>query len=411
MSSLRTPFPKDFLWGAAAASYQVEGGIENTDWAQAAREGKVPPCGRADDHYHRYEEDFDIAKELGHTAHRLSVEWARIEPEEGRFDEAAIAHYRKVLEALRVRGIEPYVTCWHFTLPLWFAESGGFEREDASEVFARYCGYVAEQLGDLVVHIATMNEPYVYSGQGWLRGAWPPFKRVSLTDRLSFTNPGTLHEDARQGVVRGVWAYLDVLRTLALAHNAAAETIKRVRPEMKVSLVKQVIAFDANWNPLNKLRAAVASYFWTHRFMRRVRRHCDEVGLNYYHYKKFGDRETYEKTDMGWDMHPEKIHRALRILGTHGLPVYVSEAGLADHDDSHRSSYITEQVRGVAAALADGVDVRAHLYWSLLDNYEWALGFEKRFGLVAVNYDTLERTPRPSAYVYKQIIERNGMLD
>jgi beta-glucosidase len=169
-------FPDGFYWGAATASYQVEGGIENNDWAKSAREGRVPVCGIACDHYNRYEEDFDLAKSLGHTAHRLSIEWARIEPEEGKFDEEAIEHYRKVLKALRARGLKPFVTIWHFTLPLWFSESGGFERKDSPQIFARYAAYAVSKLGDLCEHFSTMNEPNVYASQGWINGEWPPFK-------------------------------------------------------------------------------------------------------------------------------------------------------------------------------------------------------------------------------------------
>jgi len=167
-------FPEGFYWGAATASYQVEGFNENNDWAKAAKEGRVPPAGRLADHYHRYEEDFDIAKDLGHNAHRFSIEWGRIEPQEGVFDQEEIEHYRKVLKALHKRKITPFVTLWHFTLPLWFSESGGFERKDAPEVFARYCAFVAKELGDQCDHFSTMNEPNVFGSNGYLRGSWPP---------------------------------------------------------------------------------------------------------------------------------------------------------------------------------------------------------------------------------------------
>lgn len=187
-------FPEGFYWGAATASYQVEGGIENCDWAAAAREGRVPPCGRACDHYHRYAEDFDIAKGLGHTAHRFSVEWARIEPESGKFNEEAITHYREVLGALHARGLKPYVTLWHFTVPQWFADQGGFENIASVEIFARYCAFVVSRLGDLCDHFSTMNEAAVYASNGWLRGSWPPFKRFTLTDRVSITNSGRQYE-------------------------------------------------------------------------------------------------------------------------------------------------------------------------------------------------------------------------
>lgn len=403
-------FPEGFYWGAATASYQVEGGIENNDWAAAARDGRVPPCGRACDHYNRYEADFDIAKELGHTAHRFSIEWARIEPEEGKFDAAEVEHYRAVLRALHARGIKPYVTLWHFTLPLWFSERGGFEHKDAPARFARYCGYVAQALGDLCADFSTMNEPNVYASNGYLRGTWPPFERFAAVDAVSITNSGKTYEPRARRGVRALLRYIRVLRQLARAHNAAYDAIKSVRPDATVSVVKQVIVFAGSHNPVHKLMAWAANYFWTHRFMRRTYRKCDQIGLNYYFFKKFGDTKAYRKTDMDWDMCPERIYDALVMLARYQRPLFVSEAGVADADDDMRPEYIRTQIDAVARALADGIDVRGHLYWSLLDNYEWALGFEKRFGLVAIDYETLERTIRPSAYVYKELIERHTVV-
>lgn len=399
-------FPNDFYWGASAAGYQVEGGIENTDWADAAREGRVPPCGRGCDHFHRYEEDFDLVKSLGHNAHRLGVEWARIEPEEGKFNEEAILHYRNVLTALHARGITPMVTLWHFTLPLWFAKKGGFEQNSSPEVFARYCTFTTKRLGDLCSHFSTMNEPIVYASNGWLRGSWPPFKRFTLTDFVSITNSDRKYESRADKGLHGLFLFLRVRKNLARAHNVAYRSIKAENPKLDVGLVKHVILFEAGANPWHKLKAWISNQEWTHHFMRRTYKQCDSIGLNYYFYKKFGDTAVYEKTDMNWDVYPEGIYGALKMLARYKKPLYVTEAGVADATDHMRADYIERQVNGVKRALEEGIDVRSHMYWSLLDNYEWALGFEKRFGLIGVNYETLERTVRPSAYVYKEIIER-----
>lgn len=399
-------FPKDFWWGAATASYQVEGYNENCDWAKAGKERRVPLAGRLADHYHRYEEDFDIVKKLGHNAHRFSIEWARIEPQEGVFDEAEIEHYRRVLRALKKRNITPLVTLWHFTLPLWFSENGGFERKDAPVIFARYCAHVVRELGDLCEHYTTMNEPNVFASNGWLRGSWPPFKRFAATDLISITNSGREYKARAEKGVRPVFLYRRVMKNLATAHNAAYAAIKDVAPRKDVSVVKHVIYFHANRNPFNRIRAGVANYAWTHIFMKRIYKHCDSIGLNYYFHKKFGDKETYEKTDMDWDIYPEGILGSLRLLWKYGKPMYVSEAGLADKEDKYRADYIHRQVNAVAEALAEGMDVRGHMYWSLMDNYEWALGTEKQFGLVHINYQTLERTVRPSAWEYKALIKK-----
>jgi beta-glucosidase len=399
-------FPDNFYWGAATASYQVEGGIDNCDWAEAARQGRVPVCGRACDHYNRFEADFDLAVELGHTAHRFSIEWARIEPEEGKFDMEEIEHYRKVISALKERNIEPILTLWHFTLPLWFSQSGGFERKDAPKVFADYAAYVTKELGGEVKYITTMNEPVVFAGIGWLKGNWPPFKQFSLVGLNELTVSGDRAVQRPKKSFLAYFPYRNVVRNLARAHNQAYVAIKKIYPDIDVSLVKHVVAFDSNRNIFNISRAWVEDRFLNHSFLRRVHRHCDSFGLNFYHYVKFGDRPIFEHSDMGWEMAPGGIYDALKVLSKYKKPIFVSEAGVADHDDSHRAWYIEEQIKGVQKALQNGVDVRGHLYWSLMDNYEWALGFEKQFGLIKINYETMEREIRPSAWVYKDLITR-----
>ncbi len=405
-------FPDGFFWGAATSSFQTEGGIENMDWAQAARDGLVPPIGLACDHYHRFEADFDIAKSLGHNSHRLSIEWARIEPQEGKFDEKEIEHYRAVLRALRARGLEPFVTLWHFTLPLWFSQSGGFERTDAPEVFARYCAYVVEQLGDLCTHYSTINEALPYTSNGWRRGTWPPFKKWPFIDRINLpASYRNLAEGKTERSWKNIAAYFRVLRSLARAHNAAYDGIKKVRPESEVGIVHHIVLFEANGNPFNILLAWFANWHWTYHFLAKVEEKCDVFGLNYYLYKKFGDIHVYEKTDMDWDSYPQGICNALLMLKRYGKPVYVSEAGIADAADRMRADYIKQLVRCMHAAIKKGVDVRGYMYWSLLDNYELAQGYTKRFGLVEVNFETQERKIRPSAYVYKQIIEANALVD
>ena len=400
-------FPKDFYWGAATAAYQVEGGIYNTDWAQAAEEGRVPTAGLSSDHYHRYEEDFDILKGLGHNAHRLGIEWARIEPQEGQFDLEAIEHYRQVLKALRLRDVEPFVTLWHFTLPSWFADSGGFLRADAPEVFARYCAFVVEELGDLCTHYATLNEPMVVASQGYLIGQFPPFKRVPFVGHLSLQDRG---KSRRTDVsIRNVIEYYRLENALAQAHVVAYNAIKKVKPKVEVGLVKHTVVFHSVDNPVYKPLVAIMNWYWTYRFMNKVVKKCDSIGLNYYQHRKFGERKEYSLTDMGWQIYPEGIEQALKILWKYRKPIYISEAGCADAKDAFRADYITRQIQGVARAMKAGVLVKGHMYWSLLDNYEWALGYEKRFGLVEINYETLERRVRDSALVYKRIIEENAI--
>ncbi len=369
----------------------------------------MPVCGRACDHYHQYESDFDLVKSLGHNAHRLSVEWARIEPEEGKFNEEEIEHYRKVIRALQVRGIHPCITLWHFTLPLWFSEKGGFERKDAPEIFARYCAYVVDKLKDDCHHYSTINEPIVFASNGWNRGTWPPFKRFALFDFLRITNSGRQHEARYEKGLKPFFLYLRVVKNLARAHNQAYDAIKKVLLASDVSIVTHIVLFRSNGNPINKLIAKFINWWWTYRFMNEVFEKCDSIGLNYYIQKKFGDTHTYQKTDMDWDIYPEGTYDCLMMLKRYNKPLFVSEAGIADSKDDRRADYIKKQIEGTWRAIQDGADVRGHYYWSLLDNYEWALGFEKRFGLIEVNYETLERKVRPSAYVYKDICESNSV--
>lgn len=405
---MKTNFPENFYWGAATASYQVEGWNENTDWAKAAKDDKVPPAGRLADHYHRFEEDFDIAKELGHNAHRFSVEWARIEPEEGHFDMAEIEHYRAVLKALRKRKIEPFITLWHFTLPLWFSESGGFERADAPQKFARYCAFVTKELGDLCTHFATINEPNVWAGHGWLYGAWPPFKRARILGKKLGKDDGSTRRVGAVPRQKHIFTYFKVERHLIEAHIAAYQAIKDMRPEIQVGIVKHVRWFTSDGRLINRIKAHVMQYLQSDRYMKKINQYLDEIGLNYYRVTKFGDRKDYLKTDMGWNAFPSGIYGALMTLKKFKKPIFVSEAGLADDDDDMRDQYLQIQITHVGRAIADGVDVQGHMYWSLMDNYEWALGIEKQFGLVHINYETLERTIRPSAWKYKKFIEQNG---
>ncbi len=388
MKTLR--FPKNFLWGAACASYQVEGGIENCDWALAAKEGKVPRCGQACDHYHRYESDFDLARNLGHNSHRLSIEWARIEPKEGEFDQKEAEHYRNVIKALRTRGLEPFVTIWHFTLPDWFAADGGFENPKSVERFKNYASFVTKEILSEVKFIQTINEPMVWIGDSYLRGNWPPFKGGDYI------------------------AAFRVLKNLIKAHKAAYREIKSQRNDAWVSIAKNNMAFFVRGiNPLNYLKSAAIDFIWNKYFLIKTRNELDFIGLNFYKSIFFGYpasfTESLPKNDMGWDIYPQGLNKTITELRVYKKPIYITENGLADSTDSKRSDFIKNHLEEVHKAIDDGVDVRGYFFWSLLDNYEWAEGFEGRFGLVEVDFLTLERKIRPSAYVYKNIAETNSL--
>ncbi|MFH0806371.1 MAG: glycoside hydrolase family 1 protein [Candidatus Brennerbacteria bacterium] len=374
-----------FYFGASSSAHQVEGGQSN-DWTEWEARTGHERSGRATDHWSRYEEDFDIAKKLGHNAHRFSIEWSRIEPEEGRFDEKALAHYRDVVRALRKRGMEPFVTLWHFTLPQWVAREGGWESEKTAHHFARYVGRVAAYLKDDVKFWMPLNEPEIYSTMAYLVGKWPPAAR----------NP-----------LRMVW----VLLCLARAHRAAYAVLKGIRPEAQVGIAKNHIYFEAiGKNQWNEALKAVADWGWNFFFLDRVKDSLDFIGVNFYFHNRidgwFNKNKNERVSDMGWELLPETIFHALKDLNKYKKPMYVTENGLADAADRYRAEYICEALEAIAHARREGVEVRGYLHWALTDNFEWADGFVPRFGLVEIDYKTLARHVRPSALAYRDMIKK-----
>ena len=365
-------FPKDFLWGAATSAYQVEGGIDNCDWA------KIFPAGKACDHYNRFEEDFDIAKSLGHNAHRFSIEWSRIEPEEGKFSEKEIEHYREVIKALRERGIEPFVTLWHWTLPLWIRDIGGWENKDTAEHFLKYVFRITHALEDVRFWI-TLNEPEIYASNSYLKGIWPPQK----------INP---------------IAYFKVINNLIKAHKKSYKIIKAINPDEHIGVAKNNIYFEG-W------QFFLIDWFWNKYFLNKIKDYHDFIGLNYYFHRRFPKNKNEIVSDMDWEIYPEGIYHVLKNLKKYSKPIYITENGLADAKDEKRTIFIKEHLRWVHKAIEEGVDAKGYLHWSLLDNFEWDKGFWPRFGLVEMDYQTMERKIRPSALEYKKIIENNGIIE
>ncbi len=358
-----------FLFGASTSAHQVEGDNRNNDWWEF--EKTLPPSmrsGKATDHFHRYEEDFLLAKQLSHTAQRISLEWSRIEPTQGRFSRDAIEHYRKVLGTIRGHGMKTFVTLHHFTNPLWFSRKGGWLAGDAPEYFASYARCAAAHLGDLVDFWITFNEPVVYAGHAYGTGDWPPGKKNSLL------------------MVRVVYL-------IAQAHNAAYRVLHHMPLSAPVGIAKHVVA---NLPPMQR-------FLFNHAFFSLTKNSHDFIGVNYY----FSHNVTGDvKSDMGWTVSPEGLTSALLEMKRYGKPMYVTENGIADEKDAHRAQFIRSHIRAIEQAQKQGADVRGYLHWSLIDNFEWAYGFAPRFGLVAVNYETMKRTIRPSAYVYKAIIDQ-----
>lgn len=384
-------FPDGFLWGAATASYQVEGGIENCDWAEAARSGRVIPAGVGIDHYNRFEEDFALAKSLGHTCHRMSIEWARIEPEEGKFDMNEIEHYKKVLESLHENGLVPFVTLWHFTLPEWFVKKGGFTKKENVGFFVRYCALIVDNLKDHCKNFATINEPIVYSTMSFLWGQWPPFE------------------------IFKVESFYKVARNIIKGHRRVYEEVKSKHGDsVLISVVKNNmyihVSKHSRFNIFYHIACKLSHWFWNEYFLNQTCDYLDAIDINYYFHTEYGKSERYIKSDMGWDLYPEGLYHVLKHAAKYKKDIRVTEAGIADEKDLYREKYINDLAINVHRAIDEGVPVKAFMYWSLLDNYEWSFGFTKKFGLIAVDLETKKRTPRHSAYAYKKICESNAVI-
>jgi beta-glucosidase len=397
---IKSKFPTGFLLGAASSAHQVEGNNIHSDWWYWEQLGKLPKSGEACDHYNRYEEDFMIAQDLGLNAMRISIEWARIEPEEGRWNGQAIEHYKKVLKSMKEKGLTRMVTLWHWTLPQWLAHKGGFESKEGVEAFGRFAWFVAQNLGTEVDLWITINEPEVYSLASYVRGNHPPFKKSKIL----------------------TWK---VMENLIAAHKVAFDAIKKSLGDVPVGIAKNNAYFEAyrKNNPMDRLTAFAMDRIGNHYFLEKIQKHMDFIGLNYY----FSNRVMFDwrgyqemnhnftkgqlslddqmsRSDMGWILYPEGIYHLLEDLKVYKKPIYITENGLADSVDSRRPKFLRETLNWVSKSIVSGVDVRGYFHWSLTDNYEWHQGFVPRFGLVEIDYATQKRTIRPSAQIFKEII-------
>ncbi len=408
-------FPSGFLWGAATAAHQVEGGNYN-DWSVweeknaerlAKNAGKkyknvllteqnkiqaMQPrnyiSGLACNHYRLYNEDFDLVQTLGIKAYRFSVEWSRVEPEEGKFSTEVLEHYKQVITALRRRGIEPFVTLWHWTLPVWLADEGGWQYSRAIACFTRFVHKVVDYLGESVNFWITLNEPQVYVGMPYFIDQPPTVKK-------------------------GIISYLRNRHQLILAHKAAYQAIKKISPQAQVGIANHSAYFEGYKHTfLNRVIVRMVAWWANRYFLNRIRRYQDFIGLNYYFHQRMDGlkvkNENKKVSDLGWELFPEGLYHVVKELQGFHKPVYITEHGLADGGDKHRSWYLRESLMFLRQAMDEGVDVRGYFHWSLLDNFEWADGFWPRFGLVGIDYTTQTRTPRPSAQAYARIIKNNG---
>lgn len=412
-------FPAGFLWGTATSSHQIEGGNTKNDWykwetdpvriARLKVEGKNPDdyiSGSACDFRHRYREDLKRAAEELHTnAFRFSIEWSRVEPEEEKWDETEIAYYRDVVKTCREFGIEPMVTLWHWTLPLWASEKGGWLWRGIMPRWSRYVERMVKELGGDVKFWITINESTVYIGYGYLAGEAPP----------GFCNP---------------WKAVKGMRALSYAHAEAYDLIHKVsqRKDAQVGIAAG-LQWITPWshNIINDIVAFVRRFLANRWFFMLAKKKCDFVGVDYYRYfqvrvnpklprwglfwhepvKRQSDMGAADRvSDLGWPLDPDGLYYVCKWAWRYlRKPIIITEYGLADEKDRWRAWYLTEGVKQAARLRKEGVDLRGFLVWSLIDNFEMPppMSFWPKFGL-----QTRERVWRPSARVFSEIARTNG---
>lgn len=407
-------FPEKFLWGCATAAHQVEGNNTNSDfWTMEHLPGSMfkEPSGDACDHYHLYPQDISMLADLGFNAYRFSLEWARIEPEEGFFSNAELDHYRRMLAACHERHLTPLLTYYHFSLPRWFAMKGGWENAKAADLYARFAEKATRRLGDLVGYASTMNEPDVPQLLNWLNLPGVPAGK-SIAEMMQ---TGTANVRKQLNAPEFADFFLGDGKKrrdgLLAAHAKARDAMKSVRPDMPVGF--NLAMTDDQAPPedshVEEKRADVYGP-WL-----EAARHCDYLGVQTYSRSIVGKKDLpapqgAELTQVGWEFYPECVEHAVRYASKETkVPIIVTENGIATEDDTRRVEYYQRALAGLKRAIDDGVDVRGYMAWSLLDNFEWQSRFTPKFGVVAVDLQTQKRTIKPSAAMLGNIARRNAL--
>ncbi|MEO5499737.1 MAG: family 1 glycosylhydrolase [Candidatus Saccharimonadales bacterium] len=407
-------FPKRFYWGASTSAHQIEGSnhnnwsvweLENAKslaksaewkmsdlpaWASVRKQATDPDnyvSGIAVDHYQRYELDLALAEKLNLNAFRFSIEWSRIEPEEGVWSREAIDHYREYIREIKKRGMEPLPTLYHWTTPVWFSDRGGFEKSGNTKYFQRFAEKVIDEYHQDIRYITTINEPDTVVSHGYITLDHPPQSRSYLKAFLVYRNLLRAH--------KGIYKY---------AHHKSRR--------LKVGFTKSYAWVRAGDDRLIT-RWAVRADLWLRDdiVLWYVRRKLDFIGVNYYfsdrHVGLGIDNTNEQLNDLGWEMRPGDLKHVLVRLKKWNKPIIITESGVADHTDSYRKQWIASSLAAIHSAMGEGVDVFGYLHWSLLDNFEWAYGRWPRFGLIEIDYDNnLKRTVRPSGIWYAKLIKR-----
>jgi len=423
-------FPEGFLWGASTAAHQVEGEQrnnwsewepENAELLSSGANSRLSPdvprwkmiseqaqslgnyiSGTAADHHKLSVQDIRLMKQLNLTAYRFSVEWSRIEPQRGKFDEKVLNHYLNFVRELKENNIEPIVVLHHFTNPLWFEELGGWHSREAPELFGVYAAKVVSELKSSCNKFLTFNEVNAYVLSRYLGGGiwagWP-------------------------GAETNIFKLRKALSNFTTTHKAVYKQLHETDNTLQIGIDHGYVIFKPQrLDPVTLLFAKISEYVSNELFSKKIRGFEDILGVHYYvrmdvragftsirkwvkHY------DSDKKTDMGWGIYPRGIYEITQKLKSKNLPIYITENGLADGRDMYRAEFIADHLHWLHQSIQDGADVRGYFHWSLFDNFEWSEGYWPKFGLITVNKDTQERTIKGSAAVYAQIAKNNRLSD
>ncbi|MBI3976346.1 MAG: glycoside hydrolase family 1 protein [Armatimonadetes bacterium] len=416
-------FPPGFLWGTATSAHQVEGDNTNNDWwaweHQAGRIAQGHRSGRAGDWWRAAEADFDRMAALHQNAHRLSVEWSRLEPQPGRWDERALRRYREMLAGLRRRAITPMITLHHFTFPLWVARRGGWLWNAFPGAFGRFARRTVEALGDLADLWCTLNEPVAAIISGYLIGRFPPGGGGLLRTRVAVVNAVRAHAAA----------YHAIHAAQPAAQVGIAAYLRVFDPARPASRLDRLVAGAqdrvVNWMFLDALRDGVLRGLWQTVRIPESAGSLDFIGVNYYtrdlvRFDPRAVRTLFGRntptpgaplSDGGYgEIYPVGLFRVLEQVRAYGRPIYITENGLPDADDDLRPAFLVSHLREAWRALQEGADIRGYFHWSLIDNFEWADGWTLRFGLIGMDPATQVRTPRPSSALYAEICRTGSVM-
>jgi len=404
-----TAFPSDFLWGVATAGHQNEGDNVHSDtWFLENVSPTVfqDRSGKATNQWELWESDLDLVAGMNLNAYRFSVEWARIEPTEGEFSEEALAHYEAVIDGCLARGLAPIVTFNHFTSPHWFAARGAWLNPEAPELFARYCGVVMDRFGDRIALAVTFNEPDLPEMLTW----------SDLPDFIPALERATLEAASREAGVEKYRAGNVMLREdfagmragMTNGHRAAKAAIKARRADLGVGLSLAIVddvAAPGGEELRNRKRAEVYEHWLV------LAREDEFVGVQNYEriaYGPEGPVPAAEGDDIngnGTAVEPDSLRGAVEyVYSVSQVPVLVSEHGIGTEDDTIRASFIEPSLEGLKQAIAAGVPVLGYCHWTLMDNFEWIFGYGPKLGLHSVDRETFERTAKPSADVYAELV-------